>query len=152
MEDRKKKTILAYALITGKSAKEVSDYFKNEHENKLYAVSEMKVIEYLNEHFSKPQEEQIEFLKLLDKTQEEITEEVVMRINLIMPLAMQNKTISEISEELDIDYFTVYKDILMNVRKINPTLAFVLQTKTGLNKSEEVYPFDRFPFKKRVRK
>ena len=148
MSEKNKKTILAYALITGKSAKEVSEYFTSEYQGIEHAVSEARVGEILNEFSKKSIEEQTEFINFLDRTKEELTDEVKARIDSITILALQNKSVGEIAEELNLDYFTVYKDIIVNTKKINPTLSYVLQTKTNIIKGEEIDPFDRFPFKK----
>ena len=148
MSDKNKKTILAYALITGKSAKEVSDYFTYEYQGIEHSVSEARVGEILNEFSKKSMEEQLEFINFLDKTQEELSKESKERIDSVVTLALQNKSVGEIAEELNLDYFTVYKDIIVNAKKINPTLSYVLQTKTNIIKGEEIDPFDRFPFKK----
>lgn len=135
--ERRIKLVTQYVVQTGASYRETAKFFTDNY----FKISHVTVKDYCSRVIN----QNTEIGKKLEKIIEENTEkginddDVIKRImNVSNIYASADFTISEIAENLEIPYWTVYRDITSRIKKINVDLPEGL-----LEKIDEKLEIDR---------
>ena len=121
-QERERRIILIveHILKTGDSTRKTAQYFS---EN-FFPISYVTVHDYCKRYIKKFPNRAGELLDVIENNTEKTIsdDEVIKRIINVHKLFLVGKTVKEIADLTEIDYWTVYRDLTVRLRKLSEEL------------------------------